>query len=350
MTNSLPPFAQAVAGGVGAVVANVGSFPLDVVVTRIQTQKYSRERCQSKLHVFHLLSEIVHHEGFRGLYVGFDADAVSTIVSSVAYFYSYAYFRNRLLDKKRAKAVAIVKGPIPGPYPYPPRPRVPITLSTFEEVYIGFFGSVIGRFLSLPFECISVKMRYEQGRVTDRDATGYRGSISFTRIMKYIHREEGLRGFFKGFKASVFLCLQPAFALMIVKFFRLFIRLFYFLRGKEKIFTSNKPGLIGGSLSSLIALSFFYPLMMLKTRVQCADCKEDKSTFKMFREVVRNRGIGGLYDGFGGKVCSNVVNKGCNMLVGQRVMNLFVTIHWYWRHKTLWELYANRDPEVYPCP
>jgi len=37
MTSTLPPIIQAFSGGLGAVVANVGSYPLDVVATRLQT-------------------------------------------------------------------------------------------------------------------------------------------------------------------------------------------------------------------------------------------------------------------------------------------------------------------------
>jgi len=78
MTSTLPPLVQAFAGGIGSVVANAGSFPLDVAATRIQVQPSGKKEGANATQI---IQDIVSREGYHGLYVGFSSDSVATLIS-----------------------------------------------------------------------------------------------------------------------------------------------------------------------------------------------------------------------------------------------------------------------------
>jgi len=84
MTSTLPPIAQAFSGGIGSVIANAGAFPLDVIVTRLQTQRETPNVSRrKKLTALDIIEDIVSREGYLGLFAGFGSDSLATLISNL---------------------------------------------------------------------------------------------------------------------------------------------------------------------------------------------------------------------------------------------------------------------------
>ncbi len=79
MTSTLPPFVQAVSGALGSAAANITSYPLDLVCTRLQTRE-SKDR-QGVKTAFLTSKRIVETHGLVGLYAGLETDTAATILS-----------------------------------------------------------------------------------------------------------------------------------------------------------------------------------------------------------------------------------------------------------------------------
>lgn len=73
----IPPLVQATAGATGSIVSNTIVYPLDLVLTRVQT---SRTKAASPS-TFNSLHEIFKSKGIRGLYQGLGTDNLSSAVS-----------------------------------------------------------------------------------------------------------------------------------------------------------------------------------------------------------------------------------------------------------------------------
>lgn len=76
MTSSLPPLVQATSGALGSALANLLTYPLDLVATRAQTAPTPAHR-----RALRILKHALRTEGLAGLYAGLAPDTASTLLS-----------------------------------------------------------------------------------------------------------------------------------------------------------------------------------------------------------------------------------------------------------------------------
>jgi hypothetical protein len=106
------------------------------------------------------------------------AGLFGTVVSSFSYFYFYSYIRTRYIASRP--------------------PNTPI--STAMELALGAVAGALSQFFTLP---IAV--------VTTRQQTSHKSEkMGFMDTLFSIVREEGLPGLWKGLRASLVLCSNPA--------------------------------------------------------------------------------------------------------------------------------------------
>lgn len=94
MTSSLPPLAQALAGGAASVVSSALVYPLDTVTSRLQVVTKRRKGYGS---VLEALRTVLREEGWSSLYRGLGADSLSTFISNGVYFYAWSLLHKVLL-------------------------------------------------------------------------------------------------------------------------------------------------------------------------------------------------------------------------------------------------------------
>lgn len=329
MTSVLPPLAQAVSGGLGSVVANTGSYPLDVIATRLQTQRTSSDPKAKKLKPLDVVKDIIRRQGWSGLYSGFASDSLATLISNFIYFYAYSFIRGKLVIRKEEIALKLENLPSPTPFPYPTKDRLPVRLSIKEELGAGFLAGVISRLASTPLSIITVRLQVEQEKAEDDDSTEEKPGIGS--VVKRLYQEEGLFGFWKGFQSTILLCSNPAITLFLYQAFRR-----TFLRGANKAIPTGRQAFVGAAVSNAIAITILYPLILIKARLQSARSNRGPATIMaVIDDVIGHKGIPGLYDGLQVQLVKGVLSQGLTMMLKQRIEALIVTLYLMYRQKSV---------------
>jgi adenine nucleotide transporter 17 len=62
---------------------------------------------------------------------------------------------------------------------------------------------------------------------------------------------------------------------------------------------------VGGASGGISAITIFYPLNIIRTKLQCFDnAKEEKGMADVVREIFADQGIAGFYQGWWGQICA----------------------------------------------
>ncbi|KAG6887407.1 hypothetical protein C0995_015594 [Termitomyces sp. Mi166 len=82
MTSTLPPLVQAFSGAIGSASANILTYPLDLLTTRVQLDPPGKNRKHRRIGgALRLLRNIAHRDGIAALYGGVWSDTGATILS-----------------------------------------------------------------------------------------------------------------------------------------------------------------------------------------------------------------------------------------------------------------------------
>ncbi|KAG1738202.1 mitochondrial carrier domain-containing protein [Suillus lakei] len=302
MTSVLPPFVQAASGSLGAASANALTYPLDLITTRIQaTEKGTSIRKQ------------IHTYGLSSFYDGIGTDTGATLLSSFLYYYVYSFLREFVIRGNGKSKAAMLSLP--------------------QELAIGYLSGIASRSITTPLNLITVRL--QTARVSD-DFSAQGGTSRFTATCRQIFREEGLRGFWKGFSSNFILSLNPAVTLYLFQQYRRVM-----LKGKER--ASPPPGhsFVGGALANSIAVIILYPLLLAKTVVQASrrsnstndSSREGPSIRSSLQGIYTAGGFFALYRGLGAQLFKGILRQGTAMMVKQRIEQLVIQA--YLRQRTL---------------
>ena len=168
-------------------MANSLVYPLDMVKTKLQVQvkrKPGDEAQQgSDPHytgTMHAIASIMEEEGLTGLYSGIFGSLLGVASTNFAYFYWYSTVRELYFDKIQKSRNAP---------------------STAVELSIGALAGALAQLFTIP---VSV--------VTTRQQTQPRGDKKgmLATAKEVIDSEDGVRGLWRGLKASLILVVNPA--------------------------------------------------------------------------------------------------------------------------------------------
>lgn len=182
--NEVPPWGLAIAGSTGAVLANALVYPLDIVKTRLQVQvKKELESHPDEKHytgTLHAIKSILEDEGLHGLYSGLAGSLLGVASTNFAYFYWYSIVRTLYTTKIK-----------PGVGP----PSTPIELS------LGAVAGALAQLFTIPIAVVTTRQQTQKrGQKKGILATG----------KEVIDSEDGVRGLWRGLKASLVLVVNPA--------------------------------------------------------------------------------------------------------------------------------------------
>lgn len=321
----MPALGNAVAGAVGAAVSNVATYPLSVIVARLQTEKQNSEEDEVEkdeggsdkqkqkpaegTSVLDAARKILNDEGVGGLYAGVSQDTAKTVADAFLFFLAYTFIRQRRI---RARFGATKKNGV---------------LPVLDELVVGMLAGSFGKLFTTPLANIVTR---RQTATLKRNRKG----SSTKEIAAQIRAEKGLAGFWAGYPAAVILTLNPSITFFLNEALK------YVALPREK--RDNPSGFatfILAAISKAAASSVTYPFSLAKTRAQDNGSSSDSNTrdsnvqntdndgtVSFTPEVVstlitiaRTEGVLALYSGLSGEVLKGFFSHGITMLAKDAV-------------------------------
>jgi hypothetical protein len=331
---ALPALGHAVAGATGAAVSNVATYPLSLIVARMQMQRMMLKQNESKAEktgqddkdgqegeqyssTLDAARKIYTNEGgIAGLYTGIGQDTGKTIADSFLFFLAYTFLRQRRFNSRNGAG-----------------PKRHTVLPVLDELAIGFLAGAFTKLLTTPLANI-VTRKQTAAVVGDSRSS----SASARTIATQILAEKGITGLWSGYSASLILTLNPSITFFLNELLK------YLLLPRHQ--RQKAPALLTfllAAVSKAVASSITYPFSLAKTRAQANGVRvgsagdtvqvdgEDKdqsfippTIFSTLHAMAVTEGVGALYDGLWGEVFKGFFSHGITMLTKDVVYSAIV--------------------------
>ncbi|OBT84007.1 hypothetical protein VE02_08017 [Pseudogymnoascus sp. 03VT05] len=326
-SNALPALGHAISGSTGTAISNLVTYPLDLIIKRLQVQRIQQSDSSSEDTYDGILDaaeKIYARDGIAGFFAGAIPDTAKSIADSFLFFLFYNYLRSRRLDTHSSHK-----------------------LSTLDELAVGAAAGALSKLFTTPLSNIATRAQ------TSRSAT------SVQDIADRILKEKGIQGFWGGYSASLVLTLNPSLT-------------FFFFESLKRLLPRSKrddPGarltFLLAALSKAAASSITYPFSLAKSRSQVSpapaveksraelqkevksdlhkaahsakaakavgrkDLKRaaDATVFSAVARIYRDEGLEALYVGLGGEVLKGFFSHGITMLVKEQVHGWVIKLY-----------------------
>lgn len=349
---ALPALGHAVAGSCGAALSNLATYPLNLIITRLQIQ---RQLANSKVgssdddkyqNIWDAARKIYRDEGgLAGLYTGIGQDTGKTIADSFLFFLVYTFLRQYRLEKRGASSASAKSLPVG------------------DELAVGFVAGSFTKLFTTPLSNIVTrkqtsallsksKSRTEAqvaekdlGSIGETDASNTRfkptpKTPSTREIAAQIHAEKGLSGFWSGYSAALVLTLNPSLTFF---FYETLKRVMLTTKAKRE-----KPPPVAtfllAAVSKALASTITYPFSLAKARAQAMSKKDETGdtsvehenlieTLKRWRkrtvfyavlQIASQEGLSALYEGLSGEVLKGFFNHGITMMIKEAIHKFIV--------------------------
>lgn len=329
----LPALGHAFAGATGAAISNLGTYPLALIITRLQIQKQLRshktvDSSEDYTSIQDAASKIYSQEGgLRGLYAGLTSDTFKTVADSFLFFLAYNFLRQSRIRSRRDRSKH---------------------LPVLDELSVGFLAGAFSKFLTTPIA--NIVTRKQARSMMNRQAVPRPGmdSSSTSSIALQIRSEKGLLGFWSGYSASLVLTLNPSLTFF---FYETLKRV---LTSRAQTSTAPAPAtFFMAATSKAMASTITYPFALAKTRAQTStpsvggsihlDSKETSSNastathsrprrsnnvFAIILDIVRTNGISSLYEGLPGEIWKGFFSHGITMSIKDVVHKCIIHLYY----------------------
>ncbi|MCJ1244468.1 hypothetical protein MMC30_001666 [Trapelia coarctata] len=334
---ALPALGHAIAGSAGAAISNVITYPLDLIITRLQIQRQLRKDSSTPhdneyKSIRDAAQKICAQEdGLLGLYTGVLQDTSKTIADAFLFFLAYNFLRqSRLRSQKHSSK----------------------HLPAIEELSVGFLAGAFSKLLTTPISNI-VTRKQTSSMIAARDPGGSRSKSQTVRaIAKEFHTEKGLQGFWSGYSASLVLTLNPSLTFFFYETFKRIL-----LPRAQRANPPPQATFFLAAVSKAIASSITYPFSLAKSRAQVSSSKvvdqndeEVKDTiekasdgatggtrrgrkavrttiFSSILHIARTEGVGALYEGLAGEVMKGFFSHGITMIVKEAIHKIIIRLY-----------------------
>ncbi|OAT09974.1 mitochondrial carrier protein [Blastomyces gilchristii SLH14081] len=349
---ALPALGQGIAGAAGAAVSTISTYPLSLIVTRLQLQRQLRavkerdrerkrrsEKGKGKTKsegvdidddgdgdgdeeeykgIIDAAKKIYENEGgLRELYAGLTQATGKAVMDSFVFFLTYSFLRQRRL---RARGLKMHGSFLP----------------VVDELAVGYLAESFTKLLTMPVSTVLTRKQVE-GLVSASSSTepGKKTAKTHTSstsdIVSAIITEKGLRGLWAGYCASLILSLNPSLTFLLNQFFKLSL----LPRDKRRRPPASATFLFA-AISKAIASSLTYPFSMAKTRAQAATAtatsapttRPPPTILHAIYSIARTEGFAALYAGLSGDVLRGFFSHGIAMLAKDTVYRLVVRAYY----------------------
>ena len=326
----LPALGHAVSGSVGSAISTVLTYPLSLVVTRLQVQRQFRnpdaehddEEYESLIDAVRKI--YAEEGGISAFYSGCAQDTAKTVLDSFLFFLAYNYIRQNRLNSYGKK-------------------RLPI----HEELGVGMVAGAFSRLLTTPVQQI-VTRKQTAAMIASRSKSSA-PTLSAMDMARQIRDEKGLLGFWSGYSASLILTTNPALTFL---FHETLLRMF--IRREQRSDPGSRKTFIIAALSKALASTITYPFSLAKARAQVSSKAptgsqtekvtekdsvsnasrktarnvERRTIFGTLIQIAREEGYQGLYQGLSGEVMKGFFSHGVTMLSKEWIHKVVIRVYY----------------------
>ncbi len=322
---ALPALGHAIAGSTGAAISNVCTYPLALIITRLQIQRQLRKNAGSPhsekyKSIGDAVQKIYSNEGgVNGFYIGVLSDTRKTIADSFLFFLAYNFLRQSRIRSSK-----------------PSSKHLPI----LDELSVGFLAGAFSKFLTAPIANI-VTRKQTSSMMTSRDPEKSTSQASVRSIAEQIHAEKGLQGFWSGYSASLVLTLNPS----LTFFFYEALKRSLLPRDKRSNLSPQVTFLLA-AMSKAMASTITYPFSLAKSRLQSSMGRgqdQDRNSVKLdaqppqtvpnnvfavILQIARTEGLSALYEGLGGEVLKGFFSHGITMIMKEAAQKVVIQLYY----------------------
>ncbi|KAF2625790.1 mitochondrial carrier [Macroventuria anomochaeta] len=325
---ALPALGHATSGALGTAVSKLITYPLDLVVTRLQVQKQLQGENERPRYngILDAIEKIYEREGgLSAFYNGMPHEVFKGVTDSFLFFLAYSYVRQSRLAANGGRK----------------------SLGAMEEIGVGVVAGAFSKLCTMPIQ--NIVTRKQTAAMTALEGSTGIPPASSTRDIAYeIRKEKGLQGFWSGYSASLILALNPSLTMLLHKvLLRLLVS-----QGK-----SDDPGarvtFLIAATSKALASTITYPFQLAKTRAQVSSQKptevtgetsefekaekplrskairaRQRTVFATVLRIAQTEGFAGLYQGLGGEVLKGFFSHGITMLMKERIHAVIINLYY----------------------
>lgn len=320
---ALPALGHATSGAAGTAISKLITYPLDVVITRLQVQRqfHSSHPKVDYEGIFDAAGKIYKYEGgSKALYNGISQEVLKGVADSFLFFLAYTY-----IGEKRRVHQGSRK------------------LSALEEIGVGALAGAFSKLFTTPIQNVVTRIQTAAMTQARNTASSIPQNLNAKDIALQIRDEKGLLGFWSGYSASLVLTLNPSITFLLHK---ILLRL---LVSRDK---RTDPGarvtFFIAAVSKALASTITYPFSLAKTRAQVssqkpsqaettkADDASDEVTarapqrtvFSTILRIAKAEGIWALYQGLGAEVLKGFFSHGITMLMKDQIHSVIINVYY----------------------
>lgn len=324
---ALPALGHATSGALGSAISKLITYPLDVVITRLQVQRQLQHNGERPYYdgFFDAIEKIYEREGGpQAFYSGVAQETFKSVVDSFLFFLAYSYVRQKRLDARGSRR----------------------SLPALEEIGVGVVAGAFSKFFTTPLQ--QIVTRKQTAAMVNQGSSNGTPSLSMKDIASEIRREKGIQGFWSGYSASLVLTLNPSITMLLHKaLLRLVVP-----RAKR-----DDPGarvtFLLAAISKALASTVTYPFSLAKTRAQVSAQKpssgsgetsdkeksgdyaksralqaRQRTVFSTILRIAQTEGIWALYQGLGPEVLKGFFSHGITMLMKDRIHSVIISLYY----------------------
>ncbi|KAJ2098428.1 hypothetical protein GGI09_001021 [Coemansia sp. S100] len=266
--------AHALAGAGGGIISMAVTYPLITVNTRLQVQR--KKDSTSYTGNMDALRKILSTEGIAGLFSGLESALFGAAVTNGVYYYFFEAVKAAFERASKRK-----------------------NMSTVESMVSGAVAGAMTCIITNPIWVVNTRLTVKQKNLDNEQEETPTTVQAFAEIIK----EDGVLALWQGIIPALILVINPI------------IQYTAFEQLKNKVERFRKLGSLDffvlGAISKLAATSITYPYILLKSRMQLKQSKNEGERYDSLvdglRKVIAQEGIAGLYKGIESKLLQSVL-------------------------------------------
>ncbi|KAJ1941664.1 hypothetical protein EC988_006700 [Linderina pennispora] len=269
--------AHALSGAGGGIISMALTYPLITVGTRLQVQRNNKGASAYNGNIDALV-KIFSQEGISGLFSGLESAIFGAALTNGVYYYFFEAVKAAFERASQRKS-----------------------MTTVESMISGAVAGAMTCIITNPIWVVNTRLTVKQKK--QADVEGAEAAPTTLSTFAEIIREDGVLSLWQGIIPALILVINPI------------IQYTAFEQLKNKVESFRKLGnmdfFLLGAVSKLAATSVTYPYILVKSRMQLKQSKNENERYDSLmdglRKVIKHEGIAGLYKGIESKLLQSVL-------------------------------------------